>query len=32
MEYDSAIQKNEIIPFGIIHWMNLEIVILSNVR
>ena len=31
MEYYSAIKKNEIIPFASI-WMDLEIIILSEVR
>ena len=31
MEYYSAIEKNEIMPFAVI-WMDLEIVILSEVN
>ena len=31
MEYYSAIKKNDIMPFAII-WMDLEIIILSEVR
>ena len=31
MEYYSAIKKNEIMPFAVI-WMDLEIIILSEVR
>ena len=31
MEYHSAIKKNEIMPFAAI-WMDLEIIILSEVR
>ena len=31
MEYSSAIKKNEIMPFAEI-WMDLEIIILSEVR
>ena len=31
MEYYSAIKKNEVMPFAAI-WMDLEIVILSEVR
>ena len=31
MEYYSAIKKNEIMPFAVT-WMDLEIIILSDVR
>ena len=31
MEYYSAIKKKERMPFGITTWMNLELVILSDV-
>ena len=31
MEYYSAIKKNEIMPFAVT-WMDLEIIILSEVR
>ena len=31
MEYYSAIKKKERMPFGITTWMNLELVILSEV-
>ena len=31
MEYYSAIKKKERMPFGITPWMNLELVILSEV-
>ena len=31
MEYDSAMIRNEIMPFAVI-WMDLEIILLSEVR
>ena len=32
MEYHSVIKKNEIMPFAAATWMDMEIIILSEVR